>query len=71
MNAPIEMMLDGVTWIRNENVKGTDSGQPYATHHGVLELEGHKLRCYRLNTGQAVFDADDVNEFFGGMLYDE
>lgn len=67
---PIEMMLDGVEWREAEPGKaGTpDEEMPYATHHGVLEIAGHKLRCYRLNTGQAVFNADDVRDFFGGVF---
>lgn len=33
---------------------------PYATHEGALEIFGHKLRCCRLNTGEAVFIAEDM-----------
>jgi hypothetical protein len=31
-----------------------------------LPIGDARLRCYRLNTGQRVVDADDVREFFGG-----
>lgn len=41
---------------------------PYATHAGVMELMGHKLRCYRLNDGRAIFDADDLNAFMSDFL---
>lgn len=34
------------------------------THTGVLELAGHRLRCHVLNSGQRVFDAEDVEAFF-------
>jgi len=51
---PIEMMLDGVEWVAADNDGKVSDNMPYATHEGVLDLFGHKLRCYRLNTGQAV-----------------
>ena len=66
MKTPIDMTLDGITWtaVSPKNPSEHDDGLPYATHEGVFEIMGHKLRCYRLNTGQAVFDADDVEAFF-------
>lgn len=42
----------------------------YATHQGVLEIAGFKLKAYRLNDGQRVFDCDDVEAFFDGMGVD-
>lgn len=69
MTTPIETMLAGVEWEPTERAgEGVQNGLPYATHSGVLDVFGAKLRCYRLNTGQAVFDADDVKEFFGGLI---
>jgi hypothetical protein len=69
MKTPIELMLDDVEWKASERSApvDSDSGLPYATHEGVLELCGKSVRCYRLNTGQAVFNADDLDflEFFG------
>jgi hypothetical protein len=67
MKTPIEMMLDGVEWREADPVQqeGESDGLPYATHEGVLEIAGVKLRCYRLNTGQAIFNADDIAELFG------
>ena len=41
---------------------------PYATHSGVLDLFGHKMRCYRLSSGVTVFDADDFVRFFEGAI---
>lgn len=58
----VEAMLSGVKWQAAEVVPQTDD-LPYATHSGVFEIMGHKLRCYRLNTGQAIFDADDFEAF--------
>jgi hypothetical protein len=39
---------------------------PFATHSGELELFGHTLRVYRLNTGEAIVHADDLHELFSG-----
>ena len=62
---PIEILLDRVEWTAAEPLEDlSKAAMPYATHEGVLEIFGHKLRCYRLNTGQAVFNADDVEGFF-------
>jgi hypothetical protein len=60
-------MLEGVAW---EVVAAPDTGSNmlYATHSGVFELAGMKLRCYRLNDGRAIFNADDFNRFFGDFL---
>lgn len=44
---------------------------PHATHTGVFEILGHKLRCYRLSTGQTVFDASDFNAFLRDWLGDD
>lgn len=66
---PIESMLSKVEWeVTDAKPSTTDSDLPHATHKGVLDLFGHSLRCYRLNTGEAVFDADDFKKFWEGML---
>lgn len=65
MKTPIEIMLDNVEWVKNKSDKDHENDLPWATHEGVLEIGGIRLRCYRLNTGQAIFNADDVNELFG------
>lgn len=67
MKQPIEQMMDAVDWKPCE-APGTDPGIPYATHKGEMHIAGLRLRCYRLNTGQAIIDADDVNNFFGGLI---
>lgn len=69
MQTPIESMLDSVEWMPVERTgEIAKNDLPYATHSGVLAICGHELRCYRLNTGHAVFDADDVKKFFSGVL---
>lgn len=40
----------------------------YATHEGVFELGGLQMRCYRLSNGQAIFNADDFEAFFGAFF---
>lgn len=69
MRTPINAMLDAVAWTlvdvhQHERVDGL----PYATHVGVLEIGEYKFRCYRLNTGEAILNAEDVHAFFGGLL---
>lgn len=36
---------------------------PTATHEGVMELFGMKLRTYRLDDGRTVIHADDFHAF--------
>ena len=67
IKTPIEMMLDGVVWKAAEQKPPSD-GSLHATHEGVLELFGKKMRCYRLSNGQAVFHAGDFEEFFEELL---
>lgn len=69
---PIEMMLDGVTWVQTtgssaDNKPTGDKDELYATHEGVFEILGQKMRCYRLSNGQAVFNADDFEAFFSTL----
>lgn len=68
MKPPIEMMLDKLTWVpiqRPIDRAPSDDGIPYATHKSVIEVMGHSIRCYQLNTGQRLLDFDDVSAIFG------
>jgi hypothetical protein len=66
MTAPIDKLLEEVAW---EPTGAADSeGLPYATHSGVFEFAGMKLRCYRLSDGRAVFNADDFKAAFCDLL---
>lgn len=68
---PIEQLFDGVTW-KEIPAPAEQDELPYATHEGVVEFAGCSLRCYRLNTGEAIFNSDDLMEFFeGGGSRDE
>lgn len=66
----IPAFLNNVEW---ETLPPQDdsNGMPYATHSGVLELMGKKLRCFQLSNGEAVFDADDFNEFMEEFLKED
>ena len=63
---PIEQLLDAVEWtaIPLEEQKAPE-GSLYATHEGVLKIGDCSLRCFTLNDGQRVFDAEYVAKFFG------
>lgn len=71
MSEPIPAFLNDVVWETVPPPETNSGDLPYATHSGVLELFGHKMKCFRLSTGQAVFDADDFHAFFEGMLAEE
>lgn len=65
---PVDAMLD-----REANFKPVEPPEqpgelPYVTHEGFLKLGDKGLRCYILNTGQRIFNADDVQAFFGDDL---
>jgi len=60
---PIDALLSTVVWTEGEP-QATDDGTPYATHSGVLDLLGSKLRVHRLSNGSAVINADDLKAFF-------
>jgi len=66
---PIEMLMNSIEWTPAGGAAGVD-GLPYATHFGVLEIGAIKLRCYRLNDGRSIIDADDMEAFFGDVLGD-
>lgn len=51
--------LSAVEWTANEGTKREHPDVPVATHHGVLDIAGVKLNCYRLDDGRAIVDADD------------
>lgn len=66
VKTPIEMVFDGVEWFAIPGANPVDDGIPVATHWGVLKILDMSLRCYQLNTGQRVFDVDDINRFLRG-----
>lgn len=63
----LDTMLDTVEWteIRHAHIVGVgDLDALYATHEGTITFAGLELRCYILNDGQRVFDADALAEEF-------
>lgn len=57
-----KFLEDNVTWEKVE-ISNPSSGSPYVTHGGTLRLGDIELKCYILNTGQRIFDADDFEKF--------
>ena len=37
---------------------------PRAIHESMLVVAGHSIRCYVLDNGMRMFDADDIEAFF-------
>lgn len=65
MSSSIEKLLADVGWTANDaNDTIADSKLPHTTHSGALKLGDIELRCHRLNTGEVVFEAEDVEAFF-------
>lgn len=62
---PIDQMMNAVEWQPVEGEMVADDGLPYATHTGVLNIGGFAFKCYQLNTGQRLIDAEDMERFFG------
>lgn len=66
---PIDRMLDAVEWTECPPTKDDGSGLPYATHYGVLDVMGIKLKVAQLNTGQRVIEEESLRELFGPELF--
>ena len=62
MSWSVEKLLDSLDWTALPEPERTDG--LYATHEGVLEIGDLHLRCYTLNNGQRIFDADDIHRAF-------
>lgn len=63
---PTEILLNKVQWTKVAVDKGnTGTGMPYVTHQGTLKLDDVELRCYQLNDGRRIFDAEDIERLFG------
>lgn len=68
MTTPMDVLLDAVDWQETgdpEDVAMADDGIPWVTHSGVLNIGPAKFRCYQLNDGTRILDAEDVEAFFG------
>ena len=56
-------LFSDVQWEPARAVPAEAAGVGHATHQGVIELLGQRMRIYRLNTGQAILHADDLKAF--------
>jgi len=66
MTTPAEMMMDSVDWERvTDGTPVFNDGLPYVTHKGYLQIGDISLRCYQLDDGRRIIDAEDVARFFG------
>jgi hypothetical protein len=65
----IGALLSKIEWMPIPGTLGVideEAGAVSATHCGVIELRGFRLRCFQLSNGQRVFDLDDVEKMFNG-----
>ncbi len=67
MSTPIELQIDKVV-TPNQTPSGLRTGEVWCTHSGVLDIGGIKLRCHILSNGMRIFDAKDIEKFFGKEL---
>ena len=65
--SPIETVFDAVPFERVENPNMGDGTLPYVVMRGVLNIAGLSLRCYVLNDGQRIFDAEDLDPFIEAL----
>lgn len=63
-NSPVDKLLSLIAWTPT-GATDNGSGLPYATHSGVLEIGDIRLRCYQLNDGRRLIDAEDMKRLFG------
>jgi hypothetical protein len=61
---PIDLMMKTVEWEAVTDYQKSDDELPSVTHNGVLTIDGISIRCYQLDSGIAVFDADDIESLF-------
>jgi hypothetical protein len=67
MTAPIDTLMDAAPWTVVENPDKGDGSLPYVTHHGALTIAGLSLRCYQLNDGRRIFDAEDMRPLLDAL----
>ncbi len=68
LHTALTALLAAVEWtpVPLADDTGQDPTEPYATHAGVLELPGlGRVPCYRLNTGEPVFDLEVLEQLLG------
>lgn len=65
MSAPIDMMLDGVTWVAAPPREPDPDGIPHVTHSGVLRLGCGcpEIPVFQLSDGHRVIDEAGLRAF--------
>lgn len=70
MSTPVDALMAGVAWELVPEPTEAPGDLPHVTHRGALTLFGHLMRVYRISTGQAIINADDLEAFFADALAD-
>ncbi len=68
MKTSVDVMLDAVDWQEitgGDDRRPEDKGIPIATHQGVLDFLGMKIKVFQLEDGRRLLDADDVHRLLG------
>lgn len=69
MSEPIEQIIDSVDWRSvDRRPQKNEEDLPYVTHEGVMCIGDIEFKVYRLSSGEAVIDADDMQNHFGTLL---
>lgn len=64
--AALEQALTSVVWVPLTPTPPAREGEPYATHEGLLVLDGFgPLPVYRLSTGARVFEIEELDALLG------
>lgn len=63
---PIDRLLASVKWSPLPPSPWPKTAGLYATHEGTVHFGDVALRCYTLNDGRRILDAEDVERMFGG-----
>lgn len=71
MSTPTDAIFATVQWEDIPQTKSHPPGSLFATHEGKLTIGDFTFRCYQLNNGQRVFDAEDVEAFFGRKIFED
>lgn len=60
----ISTALDKLDWKLVSQPEANPDGVPFATHEGILNLCGLKIRVVQLNTGQRIFPEEEICKLF-------
>ncbi len=67
---PAEHIFDGVDWVVLDPPDDPNA-ELFATHSGEVVFGELRFRCYQLNDGQRVIDADDVAAAFAALTEED